>query len=209
MTDTHDTKYFTESKLYPIIFMIVITVIFVGVLSTFYQLTKGRVETHKQHQLHKMILETFKLQDDPVEQNYNKYITEAEHDDLKYFIARKNNSIVGYCFPVEGNGLWGSIHVLIAFDPDLMKLIGFSIIEQNETPGLGARITEDWFLAQFEGKSLVHDDAVVQFKLIPEDETPEANEVNQITGATSSSRAVVNLLYKHTKRIREEFRNYD
>ncbi|MBN2017805.1 MAG: FMN-binding protein [Candidatus Cloacimonetes bacterium] len=199
-------KYLSERKFYPVFFMIILTVIFVGVLAVFYHLTQARVQTYKAHQFQKMVLLTLDLPVDQMEQNYDTYITEESQSGFDYYFAKRNDDIIGYCFEIEGSGLWGTINALIALNQDFSELIGFSIIDQNETPGLGARITEEWFQKQFQDKKIRHDGEVIKFTMVPENDIQENNQVQQITGATSSTRTVVDMLNKHLVKIIQEFK---
>jgi len=63
------------------------------------------------------------------------------------------------------------------------KLIGIKILSHTETPGLGAKAAEPAFSDQFEQKNV---DSVVITKTKPAAE----NEVQAISGATITSRAV-------------------
>ena len=72
-------------------------------------------------------------------------------------------------------------------------------MDQNETPGLGGRITENWFKKQFQNKPLVFDQKFKKYKLVSEDAKPSDFEIVQITGATFSSKAVVNIIYEKVK----------
>ncbi len=200
-------KLFSEIKFYPIFFMIVITIICVGILATFYHMTHKRVEDYQFVQLQKQVLETFDLPTETVSEDFQKYITMQTRDNITFYEAKRDNNVIGYCFPVQGSGLWGTIRALVALDRDLSRIIGFTIVEQNETPGLGARITESWFLDQFKNKSIRSDNEVIKFTLIPEDEKADKIEIQQITGATASSRAVVNIIYKNLVEIMQKFKN--
>ena len=66
-------------------------------------------------------------------------------------------------------------------------MLGLDFVKQNETPGLGARISESWFKEQFRGKR-------GPFRLVPEGVESGENEFQAITGATSTSNAVLDLL---------------
>jgi len=199
-------KLFSETKFYPILFMIVITIICVGILATFYHMTHKRVEDYQFAQFQKQILVTFDLPTETVSEDFQKYITMQTRDNITFYEAKRENNVIGYCFPIPGSGLWGTIRALVALDKDISRIIGFTIVEQNETPGLGARITEKWFLDQFKNKSIRSNNEVVKFTLIPEDEKADKTEIQQITGATASSRAVVNILYKNLVEILQKFK---
>ena len=95
----------------------------------------------------------------------------------KYRGLDADGNTVGIAFAVDGNGFGGNIRMMVGLDPVTRKLTKVKVLDHLETPGLGARITEQAFLHQFENKSL--DDAFTA-----------KNDVDAITGATVSSQAV-------------------
>lgn len=192
-----DKKLFRETRPYPVVFMVIITIIFIGILATFYQLSFERVTIYRQTQLKKMVLDVFGLPSENIEADFANYITTSQNEEIMYYEARLDSVFLGYCFPISGSGLWGTIQALLAVTPDFGEIISIEIVNQNETPGLGGRITEDWFKDQFKGKILVNDDVVSAFMLIPENEICQEKDINQITGATASSKAVVDMIFKN------------
>jgi electron transport complex protein RnfG len=103
------------------------------------------------------------------------------HDnDAEIYAAKKAGQTSGYIVESYGKGYSGLIHVLVATDPDL-KIIRINILSHTETPGLGDEIESGWFQNQFAGKS------ESQMKVI---KGPTAQDIQAITGATISSRAV-------------------
>ena len=66
-------------------------------------------------------------------------------------------------------------------------MFGLRVLNQKETPGLGTKIAEEKFTGQFKGLSIEPKIAYVKNKK-PE----KPNEIQAVTGATISSRAVVN-----------------
>ena len=199
-------KLFRETRAYPVVFMLIITIIFIGVLATFYQLTQEKVEQYRQIQLKNMVLNVFELPAENIENDFARYITIKKDKDFLYYEAELDSISLGYCFPISGSGLWGTIQALLAVTPDFEKILNIEIIDQNETPGLGGRITESWFKDQFKGKLLIDNDIIRNFILIPENETSDNNEINQITGATASSKAVVDMIYKNMKKYSPKLR---
>lgn len=85
---------------------------------------------------------------------------------------------VGAVFTISAKGYSTDPIILLVGVSD-GKVAGIDIIEQKETPGLGASITENWFKNQFKNKTL-------------KDKIEAKNDVDAITGATISSRAVAN-----------------
>ena len=109
---------------------------------------------------------------------------EKSIEGIEYFDAMKDGELIGYCVRVVANGYNGYIRLVVGIDRSgIIK--GVQVLEQYETPGLGSKITEvrpgekdAWFLRQFKGKSA----STVTLK----------KDVDAITGATISSRAVTN-----------------
>jgi len=85
-----------------------------------------------------------------------------------------NNALVGFVIKGEGQGYSSTIEILAGLDRNL-EINNIKILSQNETPGLGSRITEADFQDQFKGKDL-----------------RGLDDVQAITGATISSSAVIN-----------------
>lgn len=116
---------------------------------------------------------------------------EKSIDGIEYFEAlNKDKEFMGYCIRVVGNGYNGYIRMLVGIDAaGVIK--GVEILEQYETPGLGANIDqtrpgekEPYFLRQFKGKQA----RTVTVK----------KDIDAITGATISSKAVSDAINKTT-----------
>ncbi|CAM2067783.1 NADH:ubiquinone reductase (Na(+)-transporting) subunit C [Sulfidibacter corallicola] len=71
------------------------------------------------------------------------------------YIYQPGGKVEAYVIPIMGNGLWDIIKGYIALDLDLNTVKGISFYEHAETPGLGARITEDWFKQNYVGKHIL------------------------------------------------------
>lgn len=89
---------------------------------------------------------------------------------------------VGTAMTVSQRGYAGPIKMTVGIGLD-SRLTGLAIskLDQSETPGLGVKITQPAFLDMFRGKDLS------QVKL-----RKEGGEIDAITAATISTRAVVN-----------------
>ncbi len=95
--------------------------------------------------------------------------------------ADSNGTHTGLAVLAEGVGFQGAIQLMIGIDPQTQAVTGLKVLAQQETPGLGARIAEDWFQDQFQGKSL-------------SDPFVAKQDVDAITGATISSKAVADIV---------------
>ncbi len=96
------------------------------------------------------------------------------------FIGKKDGSPWAIAFESKATGFGGDIGVMVGFDLEKDVLTGIGILTHQETPGLGARITESAFTDSFKGKSLT---AVFKVK-------KDNGEVDAVSGATYSSRGV-------------------
>lgn len=98
-----------------------------------------------------------------------------EGEKVIYYTAYNNSGeISGFIVKAEGKGYSSLIEAMTGLSLKL-EITNVKILSQNETPGLGNRITKGQFLSQFKGKG------------------PDSfNQVQAITGATISSRAVIN-----------------
>ena len=111
-----------------------------------------------------------------------------------FYRARKAGELVGTAFKVvAGDGYSGNIEVMVGLRPDEM-VNAIEILTHAETPGLGSKITEPWFKALFQGKSLDNADWRVK---------KDGGEFDQITGATISPRAIVGAIKKGLLFFRE------
>lgn len=98
-----------------------------------------------------------------------------------------DGALLGYAVGVDTSGYGGTISLLVGLAPDLKTIKGMEVVENVETPGLGARIVEDWFRKQFIGLNPV--DTISYVKNTKPD--PAKNQIEAISGATISSKAVV------------------
>jgi Na+-transporting NADH:ubiquinone oxidoreductase subunit C len=94
-----------------------------------------------------------------------------------------------YVLLERGPGLWGTIAAAVGLERGLRAFTGIRFVEQNETPGLGARIAEPWFQDQIRGKSGPFDRLVAEGT-----KTTGPRELEAITGATITTVAVRDLL---------------
>jgi len=198
-----EKKLFSETRVYPVVFMIIVALLFGTILAVFYHSTIERVELSEELRFKQSVLSLFSLPFDDVIESYEKHIIEQEKDGYKYYVAYSDEEKIGYCFIVHGAGLWGSITCLVGVDPEFDQLIAIHILNQSETPGLGGRISEPTFQEQFAGKPIFEGEEVINYRLVPEKDAAKETEINQITGATASSKAIVDMLTDNLKKIIE------
>jgi Na+-transporting NADH:ubiquinone oxidoreductase subunit NqrC len=149
--------------------------------------------------LYRQILDLFEVPygEEEVERVFRESFDTERRGGRTYYLSRvePRGTIV---YTVEGSGLWSRIRLLLAVDPDLERMYGLRVLEQAETPGLGGRIGEEGFQRQFRGVSLQPALRIVRFASAP-------NEVNAVTGATRTSRAMEGIIGRALDQVRQDF----
>ncbi|MBU0500321.1 MAG: FMN-binding protein [Gammaproteobacteria bacterium] len=111
-------------------------------------------------------------------------------EDVIYAGYDAEGKFIGYAVPSEGPGFQDTISLLYGYLPDQRKMVGMEILDSRETPGLGDKIFKDLeFVANF--KDLSVDPTIVAVK---KGKKAKPNEIDAITGATISSKAVVRIM---------------
>jgi electron transport complex protein RnfG len=114
----------------------------------------------------------------------------AEGDGAVYAAYDDDGLFRGYAIVGEGPGFQDTIRLIYGYDPSRATIVGMEVLESRETPGLGDKIAKDEeFVSSFDSLSV--DPRVV---LVKPGESQAENEVDAITGATISSRAVVDII---------------
>ena len=100
--------------------------------------------------------------------------SDGERVEAVYRVA-EDGSTVGYSVLVLSPGFGGDVQLMVAVTAD-KTVIGVKIVSMSETPGLGTRVDDADYLSQYAGVTA----------------GLSASEVDMISGATKSSKAVLN-----------------
>lgn len=167
-----------------------------GFLASVATLTKERIALNVQAEIEEAIKEVV----DDAAVNQVVYEEEAL---MIYRELEEGGELVGFAVQATGVGFQDKITLMFGLDASLKEITGLTIIDQKETPGLGAKI-EDWeaFLQFWENR-----DATGQLAL----RKPPAStinellptEINTITAATISSKKVLEIVNLSLERVRE------
>ena len=125
----------------------------------------------------KLVLEEF--DNNPVEDIY-MVTSEAAKDSVELYPAFKDGVFVGAAVVGSSEkGFSGLIKIMVGFKPD-GSIKNIVVLEQKETPGLGTKMKDDKYIAQYRD---VH----------PESKdlraTKDGGEIDALTGATITTRA--------------------
>ena len=102
----------------------------------------------------------------------------------------EQGDFVGYAMPAAGPGFQDTIAILYGYKPGEKLVVGMEVLESRETPGLGDKIYKDAvFVGGFSALSVEPEIVAVK-----KGTKSGANEIDAITGATISSKAVVRII---------------
>ena len=167
-----------------------------GFLAGVAQLTRERIALNIQAKIEEAIAEVV----DDAEVNQ---VIHEEDDFIIYRELDDTGDLAGYAVQATGVGFQDKITLIFGLDETVTRITGLSIINQKETPGLGAKIAEwDAFLQFWEDR-----DATGKLNLRkPAVDSPEEllpTEINTITAATISSKKVLEIVNLSLDRMRK------
>ena len=178
-----------------LVFILIISVLFGALLSGANALLRPQIKQNELIAEKKAVLYAFGLDDsgqaDEINNRFAELVSEEQIEGISAYAWKKTDgSVQGYAVPFTGAGLWGTIRGFLAVTADLQTVLGLTFIEQNETPGLGGRIDEPPYKEQFRGVEISIEEGFAYG-------TAGGDQLDAITGATSTSRAVLQIL-NHT-----------
>ena len=127
------------------------------------------------------------LKKDPSEQRFPLYLANVK--EASYYII-----------PLRGSGLWDAIWGYIALESDRNTIKGAVFDHKAETAGLGAEITQQWFMNRFVGEKVFDNDgklvgiSVSKTNNDPKDLDKDDHEVDAISGATITGDGVSDMI---------------
>lgn len=148
-----------------------------------YNLTKDRIDAAAQEKKENALKAV--LPDFETSETLSVVSPDDANRNIEVFKAFKGGELVGVavnCYTMKGFG--GEVDLMVGLLPD-GTLNKVSVLSMSETPGLGTKMTDPGFYAQFEGK---HPDS---FKMTVK---KDGGDVDAITSATISSRAYCDAL---------------
>lgn len=161
--------------------LFVFTAITSGALAFTYASTKERIERQKFLEKVKGAMAAFPKAKSTDWMRERKDLLEASKkkfpDTAIVFEVNENGKPLGFVIEVLPKGYGGPVSTMVGISLD-GKVTGVKVVEHKETPGLGTEVVEGVnFLKQFFGKS-------------PEDQLKIGKDIDAVSGATISSRAV-------------------
>ena len=127
------------------------------------------------------------LKKEPTQQRFPLYLADVE-------------GVYYYIIPLRGAGLWDAIWGYIALESDRNTIKGAVFDHKAETAGLGAEITQQWFMDRFVGEKVFDNDgkligiSVSKTNNDPKDLDKNDHEVDAISGATITGDGVSDMI---------------
>lgn len=144
--------------------LLLICAVIAGIVSFVYDLTLERYEANIQETKNKAIGQIF-----------GKEGLDCEEVATGVYTVKENGVLIGYCVEAAGKGFGGDIQLMVGYTVD-EKVIAVEIIGHSETPGVGDKVKNPDYLANYAGQS---------------GELTIDTDVDKIAGASVSSRGVM------------------
>lgn len=130
--------------------------------------------------------------------NYKRTPEERLYPVFIYHEEGNPDNVSAYILPLYGAGLWNAIWGYMALQSDLNTIEGVTFSHAGETPGLGARITEEAVQQRYQGKEIWGDggelESVVMMKGEGRDYSNDPHKVDGMSGSTITAVGVNNML---------------
>ncbi len=123
-----------------------------------------------------------------------EFVQKETDQGMIYFVAEdpETDKLLGYTFIAEDMGYSGRVQTMVGVNPDF-EVLGIQVMDQSETPGLGANCSTLGFSNQFSG---------LKIKDLYVDK--DGGAVVSLTGATITSRCIANSLRESILDVQDE-----
>lgn len=176
-------KIKAKDILIPTLALVIICTVTTGLLAVTNEVTKEPIAQAEQQSRQ----ESMKSVSPEGTVSYEEIATEDDSA-LCYSALDSNGNVIAYIISTSASGYGGKIKVMTGINAEDGTVIAVNVYDNSdETPGLGAKTSEDKFSGQFGGNTAENGFAVSK----DADKYPDSTTVDAVTGATISSRAVV------------------
>ena len=171
-----------------------VAVIMGGILAYVNHLTEGPINEQKAKALADGIKTVMCVDNLTIHQTDTVQTKGPKGKDVTFIIYQTQDAQgkdLGAAVETIANGFGGELKLLVGFDPD-GKILGYTLLEHAETPGLGAK-ADKWFQKGEKG------DIIGMSPAEPLTVSKDGGQVDAITASTITSRAflfAVNSAYK-------------
>ena len=181
-----------KGRIYTIVFMLIISAVFALLLAGANAYFLPKIKENELLDERIAILYVFDIDQSGSSQDilnrFDENVTLTTISDIKlYEYTSEDGRAIAYAVPFTGAGLWGSISGYMGVTADFHQITGLVFTDHSETPGLGGRIDELTYREQFKYIRIIAGTPLAYG-------TEGENQIDAITGATSTSNAVLRIL---------------
>ncbi len=198
MNTTHTTEQVQEPSSRRLVASMAIAGFLSGVIIiAIYMLTFDTIKENKARELRQAVFKVLPEVSHMQKLHFadNKLIivkSDGMDDEMIFAGYDKDGKFIGYAIQGKGPGFQDTIHVLFGYLVSNTSLTGMEILDSRETPGLGDKIFKDMdFVSEFINLSMSKN-----IKAVKKGTKAHDNEIDAITGATISAKAVVKIINK-------------
>jgi electron transport complex protein RnfG len=178
------------------------------IIIAIYMLTFDTIKENKARELQQAVFKVLpgveKMQKLHYKDSKLVVVTTDDVDDEMIFAGyNKQGTFIGYAIQGAGPGFQDTIKLLFGFKLTESKIIGMEILDSRETPGLGDKIFKDMAFVNEFSNLLIES----EIKSVKKGKKTQQNEVDSITGATISSKAVVKIINQAYKKWGQKLPN--
>lgn len=165
-----------------IVFVLVMAILTSSILLGVEALTAERIQNNQDAKVKVAVLEANNIPYSitTINETFDAEIEIIEIDGWTFYVNPDTNAV---SFAISGSGVWGPIEGILTLEEDFETIVNVTILQQEETPGLGGVIAESQYLETFVGKVMVPE---FEINKDPAENLP--NEIDSIVGATNTSK---------------------
>ena len=108
-------------------------------------------------------------------------------------LLERDGDVLLVVLPVSGKGYQSTIRAQLALEADLKTVAALNILEQGDTPGLGARVETPEWQALWAGKEVADETGAIVIEVV-RGTASGPHQVDALSGATVTSNGVANML---------------
>jgi Na+-transporting NADH:ubiquinone oxidoreductase subunit C len=185
-----------KEKILMIVFVIVVGSVLTAGLIVVSAVTNPVIEANNLKVMKMSVLSVLELpySEGDLETVFSENVDAKTKDGRTVYVSKSGE----VAFSIAGSGLWGPVEGVMGLKSDLKTVKRILINHQEETPGLGSRIADDNFLSRFDDKTVVP-----SLEIVAAGKAAADNQIDGITGATLSGKALEAILNNEIKKYQQ------
>jgi len=181
-----------KGRIYTVVFMLIVSAVFTLLLAGANKFYLPKIQENERLAEQTAILYVFDIDQSgsatQILDRFDKNVKQTTISEVTlYEYVSTEGQPLAYAVPFTGPGLWGRISGYMGVSTKLDRITGLVFTNHSETPGLGGRIDELTYREQFKDLQITAETTLAYGE-------DGASQIDAITGATSTSNAVLRIL---------------